>query len=925
MNPSGYYGRSRGYSCAALVRGRQGQPGCPIAGSADESGSFAKEGGRGYEPRPLKQRKPQGYPARHQAPAPAGRHQCAGASALIQDAIRTAFSCLRTNPQRALDTAETLLDSYSAQPSFFIQLVQLKARALFQLSRIDACIAFINSLEPGVQNGKGLMMAKARALQAKGCFNEALPLFRHLYVTHNLAYKDHKAHALGLGRHLQIMGGSDNLQQAQAILTRLRTRAAAGREHSPCDDKEIELALGRLLQTLGDANHLEQALAIYTRLRTRRAGGRINTPCDDKEIELTLGRHLQLMGGADNQNLALAIFTRLRSRRAGGRLNTPCDDKDIELALGRCHQLMGGTTNLEKALAIFSRLRSRMAAGRANTPCDDTDIELALGRCLQLVGSTTALEKALAIFTRLRIRAAGGRMHTPCDDKEIELALGRHLQIMGGPDNLQKALAIFTRLRSRAAGGRMNTPGDDKEIELALGRLLQIMGGADNQQQALAIFTRLRARHAGGRMNTACDDKNIELTLGRHLQLMGGSDNLEKALAIYTRLRTRAAGGLTNTPCNDKEIELALGRHFQLMGGADNMKKAMAIYTRLRTRAAGGKAHSPCNDKDIELTFATHLQLMGGADNLDLALAIYTRLRARAAGSVNTPCDDKDIELSLARILRLKGGQHNQEKAWAIYTRLRTRAAGGQENTPCDDKDIELNLAAFFTEMGIWSAFDELRLEARQFPGFESHLCLSVRCFHEILETATISGSHSRLLGKALKSASIAIEISGFMNASCISQLAHCIRVLSCWPQVLLENRGIHSKDVSKFVTAAKFLFAITREIAPYRQKQDKDRYWRAKEQKLLALLSQQGQQSRSDTLTNLGTVAGLNGAAFSPGLFEPARLQKQAAIASHSGGQLRCPDQRLNKRLSIAVRDLHRLPTPPAAGTEQEQGVSTL
>jgi len=53
------------------------------------------------------------------------------------------------------------------------------------------------------------------------------------------------------------------------------------------------------------------------------------------------------------------------------------------------------------------------------------------------------------------------------------------------------------------------------------------------------------------------------------------------------------------------------------------------------------------------------------------------------------------------------------------------------------------------------------------------------------------------------------------MNASCVSQLAHCVRLLSGWPQVLLHKRGLHPKDVSHFFTAAKFLFAMAHEIPP--------------------------------------------------------------------------------------------------------------
>ena len=80
----------------------------------------------------------------------------------------------------------------------------------------------------------------------------------------------------------------------------LRTQAAGGKEDTPCNDKDIELTLGRHLQLMGGADNLQEALAIFTRLRTRAAGGKANTPCNDKDLELALGMHLQLMGGADN-------------------------------------------------------------------------------------------------------------------------------------------------------------------------------------------------------------------------------------------------------------------------------------------------------------------------------------------------------------------------------------------------------------------------------------------------------------------------------------------------------------------------------------------------------------------------------------------------------------------------------------------------
>jgi len=659
---SGYNWGNRGYSRTFFPGRRQGGPGCPDSGVPDERESFAQGKSKGYGRQPLRQRTPQHYPAYPHTHEQKPWHERTGTAVLVQDEIRTAFGYLQPHPQRALDAAEGLLDSRRAQqPSLFFQVVLLKTRALFHLNRIDDCIAFIDCQGTRMRNERSLLLAKARALQAKGCFSEALPLFQHLYANYRATDKDHKTYGLSLVRNLQSLGGSDNRDKALAILTRLRTRAA---------------------------------------------GGRVGTPCNDKEIELALGRHRQFMGGEDNLQQALAIFTRLRTRAAAGRQDTPCEDKDIELALGRCLQCMGGINNLEKALAIY---------------------------------------------TRLRTQAAGGRVNTPCNDKDIELTLGRHLQIMDGQDHLQQALAIYTRLRTRAAGGRANIP---------------------------------------------CDDKEIELALGICLQRMGGPENMEKARIIYTRLRARAAGGWVNTPCNDKDIELILARHLQIRGGADNMEKALAIYTRLRASRAGARANTPCDDKDIELTLGKHFALMGGKDNLEQALAIFTRLH--------------------------------------------TRAAGGLDHTPGDDKDIELALAAFFTERGNWPEFDQLRLEARRFPGFEPHLCLSVRYLRELLGAKNIACVHSRLLGNAIRSGVIAMEKSGFVNASCLSQLAHCIRVLSCWPDVLLQERGIQRQDVRRLNSAAKFLFNMAERIAPCRQRMEKDQHWREQEKELRALLLRQ-------------------------------------------------------------------------------------
>ena len=78
------------------------------------------------------------------------------------------------------------------------------------------------------------------------------------------------------------------------------------------------------------------------------------------------------------------------------------------------------------------------------------------------------------------------------------------------------------------------------------------------------------------------------------------------------------------------------------------------------------------------------------------------------------------------------------------------------------------------------------------------------------------------------------------MNASCLSQLAHCVRLLCCCPEVLLQTRGIQHQHVRRLNKATKFLFDMANAIAPYRQGQGKIQDWRLKEQELLTLLSLQ-------------------------------------------------------------------------------------
>ncbi|WP_196221116.1 hypothetical protein, partial [Sansalvadorimonas verongulae] len=95
--------------------------------------------------------------------------------------INDAFSLLKTNPKKALEDAEILLKKYEGDSQQYARVGQLKARCLFLLGDFDGCIGFISSLSRDLQNNKGLVMAKGRALQARGRLMEALPLFQQLY------------------------------------------------------------------------------------------------------------------------------------------------------------------------------------------------------------------------------------------------------------------------------------------------------------------------------------------------------------------------------------------------------------------------------------------------------------------------------------------------------------------------------------------------------------------------------------------------------------------------------------------------------------------------------------------------------------------------------------------------------------------------
>ncbi len=247
MNPPGHCGRSGGYGRASSPRGKQRQQqGSSSSGASCTKGSFTPWRGRGYEQRPLSLRVPT---TTHQLPRHWNRY--AGTNAQEKADIAEASGYLRVDPQRALDAAEILLNRYAARPSLYSRIVQLKGRALLQLNKADDCLALLDSPGVEVERDKGLLMARARALQVKGCLHEALRLFQHLYAKHSASYKDLKTHGLAPARHLQQMGDADNLEQGLTVLTRLRGAAASGQVNTPCDDKEIELALAIHLQTMG--------------------------------------------------------------------------------------------------------------------------------------------------------------------------------------------------------------------------------------------------------------------------------------------------------------------------------------------------------------------------------------------------------------------------------------------------------------------------------------------------------------------------------------------------------------------------------------------------------------------------------------------------------------------------------------------------
>ncbi|WP_230459786.1 hypothetical protein, partial [Sansalvadorimonas verongulae] len=77
---------------------------------------------------------------------------------------------------------------------------------------------------------------------------------------------------------------------------------------------------------------------------------------------------------------------------------------------------------------------------------------------------------------------------------------------------------------------------------------------------------------------------------------------------------------------------------------------------------------------------------------------------------------------------------------------------------------------------------------------------------------------HLTLLGNAFHWAALAVESSAGTNASCLSQLAHCFRFLSVWPQPGLQTLGIEEEKEKEFGQTAVLLFTLANDLDPYRQ-----------------------------------------------------------------------------------------------------------
>ncbi|MTI11763.1 hypothetical protein E1189_01495 [Sansalvadorimonas verongulae] len=79
------------------------------------------------------------------------------------------------------------------------------------------------------------------------------------------------------------------------------------------------------------------------------------------------------------------------------------------------------------------------------------------------------------------------------------------------------------------------------------------------------------------------------------------------------------------------------------------------------------------------------------------------------------------------------------------------------------------------------------------------------------------------------------MESSGGTNASCLSQLAHCYRLLSVWPQLKLQALGIEEEKENEFSQRSVSLFDLANDLEPHRQELKKDEPWRLRERQLLA------------------------------------------------------------------------------------------
>ncbi|MTI12667.1 hypothetical protein E1189_06455 [Sansalvadorimonas verongulae] len=116
---------------------------------------------------------------------------------------------------------------------------------------------------------------------------------------------------------------------------------------------------------------------------------------------------------------------------------------------------------------------------------------------------------------------------------------------------------------------------------------------------------------------------------------------------------------------------------------------------------------------------------------------------------------------------------------------------------------------------------------------------MSIRYFRELTEAEDILPAHTILLGKALNWAALAVEGSGGINASCLSQLAHCYRLLSVWPKLKLQSLGIEENKEYEFKQQSELLFDLASDLEPHRQEQKKDEFWRLRERQLLAHMAE--------------------------------------------------------------------------------------